>query len=93
MLIEASVALVKGDVAAADDGLSAFGFRISLLPRFCALAILGLLCDRSLATVGENEWPRDLHEVRGHKARGASPCIIMLPRHHVLKPPAHPWSA
>jgi hypothetical protein len=37
--------LVKGDNATTGDGLVAFGFRISLLPRFCPLATLGLLCD------------------------------------------------
>lgn len=35
------------------------------------------------AAADKNKRPRDLHEVRGHKARGASPGIIMLPRHHV----------
>jgi hypothetical protein len=38
-----------------------------------------------VAAADENKRPRDLHEVRGHKARGASPGIIMLPRHHVLR--------
>jgi len=72
------------DVAAAAVGLMAFGFRISLLPRLRPLAMIGFLYDRSVAAVGENERPRDLHEVRGNKARGASPGIIMLPRHHIL---------
>jgi hypothetical protein len=37
-----------------------------------------------VAAADENKRPRDLHEVRGHKARDASPGI-MLPRHHVLR--------
>lgn len=36
------IPLVNGDAAAAaGSGLFAFGFRISLLPRFCPLAKLG----------------------------------------------------
>jgi hypothetical protein len=46
MLIGDSVPLIgKDEIAVAADGLFAFGLRISLLPRFCPLAMIGLLYD------------------------------------------------
>ena len=60
MLIGASIPLVdRVDVAPATGGLFAFGFRISLLLRFCPLAMIGLV-DFNEATldVGRLRRPR-----------------------------------
>jgi len=68
MLVPISIPLVESAAADAAGGLLAFGFRVSLLLRFCPLAMIGFLCARSIGAVGENERPRDLQEVRGQKA-------------------------